>query len=1220
MSILDSLQSHLKEHVMVMDGAMGTMIQTFGLEEKDFRDKSLKDHPQDLKGNNDLLSLSKPEVIESIHRAFLDAGAQIIETNTFNANAISQADYKLAHKVREMNLASASIARRLVDEKKRQQHDPHYYVAGSIGPTNRTASLSPDVQRPEYRNVDFDELRTAYYEQASALVDGGVDILLLETSFDTLNLKAGIVAVKQLMRDRSLDLPLMLSVTFSDQSGRTLSGQTLDAFWTSVEHAKPFSIGFNCGLGAKALGSYVRELSRIADCFVCVYPNAGLPNPLSEFGYDQDPQSMAKEIQSFTDEGLVNLIGGCCGTTPAHIQEISQLSTKAKARVIPKTSKTFSASGLESFHQQKDGSRLIIVGERSNVTGSPTFRKKIQEDDFEAALEIVRNQIDNGANLIDLNFDEALLDGEACMEKFVRMIAGEPDIARVPLMIDSSKWSVIRKGLVNAQGKCVVNSISLKEGPEIFLDQAQQAKDLGAAVIVMAFDEKGQAASKEEKVRICQRSYRLLVDKLDFEPSDIIFDPNVLSVGTGIEEHDRYALEFIEAIAEIKKTCPGCLISGGISNISFSFRGLNIIREAMHSVFLYHAIKAGLDMGIVNAGMLGIYEDLDPILREHVEDVILCRRPDATERLLEFSQQLRQEKSKTKKDEEAWRHQKLEDRIAHALIHGITQHIEADTELARQKYERPLHVIEGPLMNGMKIVGKRFGEGKMFLPQVVKSARVMKKAVAYLTPFMEKEKGQGKNHYEGTFVLATVKGDVHDIGKNIVGVVLSCNNYKVIDLGVMVPCDVILETAKKEQADFIGMSGLITPSLDEMIFNAGQMQHQNFSTPLMIGGAATNQKHTAIKIAPHYEKGPVVHVNDASQIIQTCNEIKNADRKEYLNQLTKQYQIIRERFKASQENKGKIISFSQAQKRAKPWSLDHNIEVPQNLGIQHYPNIDLKELSGWIDWSPFFWAWELKGKYPEILDHPERGLQARELFQDAQKILSQIIEQKLFKAKGIYGIFPAMSQNESIQLFDPTSQKPLATFEFLRQQRPSDERKHCLCLSDYVAPKNHSEQDYMGVFAVCIDGVSNYAKQFEQHHDDYSSIMIKALGDRFAEAAAEYLHAKARKEFSWAKDENIEIQNLHRERYRGIRPAPGYPACPDHSEKEKIWSILEVEQKIGATLTENYAMSPASAVSGYYFFHPDAQYFNVGSIEEDQLIEYQKRKDLPLKKLESLLR
>ncbi|MEZ4705387.1 MAG: methionine synthase [Bdellovibrionota bacterium] len=1213
-----SLQRYLKDHIAIVDGAMGTMIQRYKLTEQDYRGKSFVSHSMDLKGNNDLLSITKPEVIEDIHRAFLEAGANIIETNTFNANSISQKDYDLCSQVVAMNTASAALARKCVDQFQHKHPDRPLWVAGSIGPTNRTASISPDVNRPEYRNVSYQELEQAYAEQCQALMNADVDLILLETSFDTLNLKAGISAVLKTFEATGRSLPLMLSVTFSDASGRTLSGQTLEAFWRSVQHAKPLTIGFNCGLGAKALGDYVKELSRLADCHVCVYPNAGLPNPLSEHGYDQSPEQMALEIKAFAEHGLLNIVGGCCGTTPDHIRAIAQTVKDFSPREIPSPSPVFSVSGLESFTRRSQDAPFVVVGERSNVMGSPAFKKKIQENDFEAALDIVREQIEKGANVIDVNFDEALLDGAACMEKFVRMMAGEPDIARVPLMIDSSKWEVIEAGLQNAQGKCIVNSISLKEGEEAFLSQASKARSYGAALIVMAFDEQGQAATKEDKIRICKRSYQLLTETLGIDPTDIIFDPNVLSVGTGIEEHDRYALDFIEAIREIKKQCPGALTSGGISNVSFAFRGQQQVREAMHTVFLYHAIAAGLDMGIVNAGMLGIYEELDHELREKVEDLILCRSPQATENLLAYAEKMSSSKAVSSASVETWRTKPLDERIHHALIHGITQYIEEDTEKARQELQKPLLVIEGPLMEGMKKVGKLFGEGKMFLPQVVKSARVMKKAVAYLTPFMEEEKeGQEKKH-EGTFVLATVKGDVHDIGKNIVGVVLSCNNYRVIDLGVMVPCKTILEVAEKEQADFIGMSGLITPSLDEMIFNAKQMEELGMRTPLFIGGAATNRKHTAVKIDPHYH-GPVLHVTDASQIIQVCNDVKKSGQTSYLQDLKQEYQDIRNRF-LSHGNVDQFLSIEEAQANALPWE-DYAIDQPKNFGVQILDSVSVKELRPWIDWSPFFWAWDLKGKYPDILSHPQKGTQATQLYQEAQTLLDEIIAKHLFHPKAVYGLFPAQSSGEQIHVFDSQQKTIVEKLCFLRQQRKPDGRKKNLCLSDFIAPTTSSSMDCIGLFAVTVgDGVETLAQKYKDQLDDYSSIMVKAIGDRLAEAFAEYVHHHVRKQFAWGKGEDLSTKELVDETYRSIRPAPGYPACPDHSEKEKIWSLLKVKTSVGIELTENFAMTPASSVSGYYFFHPKARYFDVGLVQEDQYLKYAQQKNISVERIKALIR
>jgi 5-methyltetrahydrofolate--homocysteine methyltransferase len=1214
------LRQLLSERILILDGAMGTMIQRHRLEETDFRGERFKNHPRDLKGDNDLLNLTRPEVIANIHRKYLESGADIIETNTFNSTRISQSDYGLEDIVYELNKSGAQIARGVADEFMTKNPGRHCFVAGSLGPTNKTLSISPDVNNPSFRAVTFQEMVDSYYEQVSGLVDGGVDILLPETVFDTLNLKAAIFAIEKFFDERNVRMPVMLSVTITDASGRTLSGQTVEAFWYSVMHAKPLSVGINCALGAKEMRPYIEELSKIAECYISCYPNAGLPNPLSDTGYDETPSVTSSFLEEFAQSGFINIVGGCCGTTPEHIRTIAQRVRSIVPRRIPKRPPAMCLSGLEPL--RIEGGNFIMVGERTNVTGSPQFAKLIKASDFDGALAVARQQVENGANIIDINFDEALLDGEGCMTRFLNLISSEPDIARVPIMIDSSKWSVIEAGLRCVQGKCVVNSISLKEGEEKFLHQARLAMRYGAAVVVMAFDEQGQAANKADKVRICQRAYKLLTEKVGMDPTDIIFDPNILTVATGIEEHNNYAVDFIEAVREIKATCPGVRTSGGVSNISFSFRGNNVVREAMHSAFLYHAIKAGLDMGIVNAGMLAVYEDIDKELLELVEDVLLNRRPDATERLIEYAEKVKGTGKTKLKDESIWRNGTVGERLSYALINGITDYIEQDTEEARQQYERPLDVIEGPLMDGMKIVGDLFGAGKMFLPQVVKSARVMKRAVAYLQPFMEAEKAKAQNaRSQGKFVIATVKGDVHDIGKNIVSVVLACNNYEVIDLGVMVPCEKILNTAREVNADIIGMSGLITPSLDEMVYNASEMERQGFKIPLLIGGATTSKAHTAIKIAPQYS-GIVEHVQDASLVVGVCNNILNPEKVDaYTVELRAKQESQRQKYAGRSERN--FVSIEEA--RAKGFKTDWKnirIDVPEDLGLQILDDIPLEEIVPFIDWSPLFWAWELKGVYPKIFEHKDYGIQAHELYKDAQRLMKEIVVNKRFRARAVLGFWPANSVGDDIEIYTDESRKEvLGTFHFLRQQKEKDGDGIYYCLADFVAPKNSERRDYIGGFALTAGyEVEDFANTFRAKGDDYSAIMVKALGDRFAEALAEMMHKKARIIWGYGKDENLSYEDLIREKYRGIRPAPGYPACPDHTEKSLLWKLLEVEKNTGISLTENFAMNPPSSVSGWYFAHPESRYFHVGQIARDQVEDYARRKNMAVEIVERWLR
>ncbi len=1219
------LERLLAERILFLDGAMGTMIQRHTLEEEDFRGEIFKDHNLDLKGNNDLLSLTRPDIISEIHRQYFEAGSDIVETNTFSSTSIAQADYGLESVVKDLNIKSAQLAKKVARQIMDENPGRECFVAGAMGPTNKTASMSPDVNDPAFRAVSFEELVEAYYEQAEALVEGGVDILLPETTFDTLNLKAAIFAIEKLFEDIGKRLPVMLSATITDQSGRTLSGQTIGAFWNSVRHARPLSVGINCALGAEDMRPYIQELSNIADCFISCYPNAGLPNPLSETGYDQTPNITAELLDDFGKSGFLNMVGGCCGTTPDHIGEIVKTIKDHPPRKIPDIEPATRLSGLEplTIKNEKD-SPFIMVGERTNVTGSPRFAKLVKDDDYESALSVALQQVENGANIIDVNFDEGLLDSEACMERFLNLIASEPDIAKVPIMIDSSKFSVIEAGLRCVQGKCIVNSISMKEGEEKFIEQAKKVMRYGAAVVVMAFDEKGQAANKEDKVRICERAYKILTEQVGMEPSDIIFDPNILTVATGIEEHNNYAVDFIESVREIKEKCPEALTSGGVSNVSFSLRGNNIVREAMHSAFLYHAINAGLDMGIVNAGMLAVYDDVEEQLLQKVEDVLLNKTSEATENLVEFAEQFKGQKSEDKKKEEKkWRSNPVEKRLSYALVNGIADFVEDDTEEARQKFPRPLDVIEGPLMDGMKFVGKLFGEGKMFLPQVVKSARVMKKAVAYLTPFMEDEEDQADKKVKGKFVIATVKGDVHDIGKNIVSVVLSCNDYEVIDLGVMVPCEKILNTAKEVGANIIGLSGLITPSLDEMAYNATEMERLKLDIPLLIGGATTSSAHTAIKIAPHYN-GVVDHVQDASLVVNVCNDLLNPKKvDEYKDKLKETQQKQRERF---EQSKTKIDYVSINEARKKGFNADwesYTPDVPSQTGLIHFNDIDLEEVVNYFDWSPFFWTWELKGSFPKILDNPKWGKQARELYNDAEKLLGEIVNEKKFNPSAIVGIWPANRVGDDIEIYsDESRSQIIKTVHFLRQQgqRKKANDQTFYCLSDFIIPKEIGKIDYIGGFAVTSGSkVDEYSKEFKNNNDDYTAIMIQALGDRIAEAMTEMIHKKVREIWGYGKKENLDNEELIDEKYRGIRPAPGYPSCPDHTEKGILWKLLDAEKHTGITLTESYAMNPPSSVSGFYFAHPESRYFNLGKILEDQVEDYAKRKGQSIKETEKWL-
>ena len=1235
------LERLLAQRILILDGAMGTMIQAHKLDEADFRGRRFKDSPRDLKGNNDLLSLTQPEIIEGIHREYLEAGADIIETNTFNSTAVSMADYGLADLAHELNLAGARIAKKAATSFLEAHPDRICFVAGVLGPTSKTASISPQVQNPAFRAITFDQLAAAYYEQIRGLMAGEVDILLVETVFDSLNGKAALFAIDKYFDETDQRVPVMVSFTITDLSGRTLSGQTVEAFWNSISNHRLLSVGINCALGPKEMRPFIEELARVADVCVSAHPNAGLPNPMLPTGFPETAETFAPQLREWAEAGWLNLVGGCCGTTPGHIKVLSEMvrgiSPRLPAKAVPHTR----LSGLDAV-ALRPGTNFVNIGERTNVTGSPKFAKLILAGDYEAALAVAKQQVENGAQIIDVNMDEAMLDSEKAMTTFLNLVASEPDIARVPIMIDSSKWSVIEAGLKCLQGKGVVNSISLKEGEAKFKSQARLIRRYGAAVVVMAFDERGQADSFERKIEVCERSYRILTQEVGFPPQDIIFDPNVLTVATGIEEHNNYAVDFIRAARWIKQNLPFARLSGGISNISFSFRGNNGVREAMHSAFLYHAINAGLDMGIVNAGMLGVYEEIPKDLLELVEDVLLNRRPDGAERLVKFAESVKkQDKPGTQEDE--WRKGTVEQRLSHALVKGVVDYIEQDTAEALRKHGRPLAVIEGPLMSGMNVVGDLFGSGKMFLPQVVKSARVMKKAVAYLLPFMEAEKQASGNHQpQGRIVMATVKGDVHDIGKNIVGVVLGCNNYEIIDLGVMVPSEKILETARERNANLIGLSGLITPSLDEMVHVAKEMERQGFGLPLLIGGATTSKAHTAVKIAPGYSQ-PVVHVLDASRAVGVVSKLINpALRPTFIEALRADYDRLREQH--GQQRSTPLLPLADARNRRIPieWRSEHlakpaftgirvlcsdpgtNLAHPAALDQQKpaAESIQLADLVPYIDWSPFFHTWELRGRYPAILENEE----ARRLFDDAQSLLDRIVSDNLLIARGVYGLFPANTVGDDVEIYDNGARSQvLATFHFLRQQMAKPGDQFNLCLADFVAPKappNHAPalEDHLGAFAVSAGfGVEDLCKRFERDHDDYNSIMTKALADRLAEAFAEYLHERVRREWGYGRDEALSKEDLIRERYRGIRPAAGYPACPDHTEKWTLWNLLDVETNTGIKLTESCAMWPGASVSGLYFAHPESRYFCVGKIGRDQVLDYKRRKQMELPALERWL-
>jgi len=1212
------LQQALKERILILDGGMGTMIQSYKLEEADYRGERFADWPQDVKGNNDLLLLSRPDIIQAIEKAYLDAGADILETNTFNATRVSQADYGMEELVYELNVAGARLAREVADAKTLETPDKPRFVAGVIGPTSRTCSISPDVNDPGFRNVTFDQLVENYAEAARGLIEGGADLILIETIFDTLNAKAAIFAVQGVFEELGFELPIMISGTITDASGRTLSGQTTEAFWNSVRHAQPISIGLNCALGAKELRPYLAELAAKADTHVSAHPNAGLPNAFGE--YDETPEQMAEVVEEFAASGLLNIIGGCCGTTPAHIKAIAEAVAKYAPRVIPEIPRACRLSGLEPFTIDRN-SLFVNVGERTNITGSAKFARLIREENYAEALDVARQQVEAGAQVIDINMDEGMLDSKAAMVRFLNLIAGEPDISRVPIMIDSSKWEVIEAGLKCIQGKGIVNSISLKEGVEQFKEHARLCKRYGAAVVVMAFDETGQADTAARKKEICKRSYDILVNEVGFRPEDIIFDPNIFAVATGIEEHNNYAVDFIEACAYIRDNLPYALTSGGVSNVSFSFRGNNPVREAIHSVFLYHAIKAGLTMGIVNAGQLEIYDEIPAELRDKVEDVILNRHPGATEALLAIAEDYRGGGAVKEVENEEWRSLPVEKRLEHALVKGITTWIVEDTEECRQKYARPIEVIEGPLMAGMNVVGDLFGSGKMFLPQVVKSARVMKQAVAHLIPFIEAEKGD-KPEAKGKILMATVKGDVHDIGKNIVGVVLGCNGYDVVDLGVMVPADRILKTAIEEKCDIIGLSGLITPSLDEMVHVAKEMQRQGFTLPLMIGGATTSKAHTAVKIDPHYKNDAVVYVTDASRAVGVATTLLSRELKaDFVARTREEYALIRERT-ANRSARTERLSYAEAiaNKPAFDWNT-YSPARPTFTGRRVLEDIDLRILVDYIDWTPFFVSWDLAGKFPRILQDEVIGEAATALYNDAQAMLRQLVDGKLIKARAVIGFWPANQvSHDDIELYGDDG-KPLATLHHLRQQTIKPDSKPNYSLADFVAPKESGLTDYVGGF-ICTAGIGaeELAKSYQEAGDDYSSIMVKALADRLAEACAEWLHERVRKEYwGYAPDEQLSNEELIREQYKGIRPAPGYPACPDHTEKGTLFQLLDADGASQVTLTEHYAMFPTAAVSGWYFAHPQAQYFAVGKIDKDQVERYAKRKGQSLEDSERWL-
>jgi len=1226
------IEKLIRQRILILDGAMGTMIQRYKLSEAHYRGselygsyngarKTFAEHPVDVKGCNDLLVLTQPHIIGGIHREYLEAGADILETCTFNSTAVSMADYQLQHLVYELNVAGAKLARGLCDEFSTP--DKPRFVAGVLGPTGRTASISPDVNDPGARNITFDELVEDYTEAIRGLLDGGADILMVETIFDTLNAKAALFAIERYFEQHKVRVPIMISGTITDASGRTLSGQTTEAFWNSLSHARPLSIGLNCALGAELMRPYVEELSRVASCYVSAHPNAGLPNPLSDTGYDELPETTARMMKEFATSGFLNIAGGCCGTTPAHIKAIADALRDVPPRKVPALEHKCRLSGLEPFNIGDD-SLFVNVGERANVTGSAKFKRLILEGQYDEALEVAKQQVETGAQVIDINMDEAMLDGEAAMVKFLNLIASEPDISRVPLMIDSSKWSIIEAGLKCVQGKSIVNSISLKEGEELFIKYATLVRRYGAAAVVMAFDEQGQADTFKRKTEICKRSYDILVNKVGFPPEDIIFDPNIFAIATGIEEHNNYAVDFIEASAWIRKQLSYAKISGGVSNVSFSFRGNEPVREAIHTVFLYHAIKAGMNMGIVNAGQLGVYENIPKDLRDAVEDVVLNRNPDAGEKLVKLAENVRGGGKEQVEDLE-WRNGTVQERLTHALVRGITTYIIEDTEEARLQAKFPVEVIEGPLMTGMNVVGDLFGAGKMFLPQVVKSARVMKQAVAHLIPFIEAEKlRSGDTSTKGKIVMATVKGDVHDIGKNIVTVVLQCNNFEVVNMGVMVPCQQILDTAREHNADIIGLSGLITPSLEEMAHVAKEMQRQGFTIPLLIGGATTSRVHTAVKIEPNYTSGPTVYVNDASRAVGVCSNLLSSTlRDEYVASIKTDYATAREQHEGK---KGKAVYVALKEARARGVKTDWNKYTPPKpwlMGVNKFENYPLDKIAEYIDWTPFFQAWELAGRYPKILQDEVVGEEARKLFADAQAMLKKIIKEKWLTANAVFGLFPANTvNNDDVEIYTDESRKKVAvTWHNLRQQtkKPADIPNYCL--ADYVAPRATGVADYIGAFAVTTGiGIDARVDEFEKQNDDYSAIMLKALADRLAEAFAELLHARVRREFwGYVADEALDNDALIAEKYRGIRPAPGYPACPEHTEKGPLFELLQAPLNAGITITESFAMLPTAAVSGFYFSHPQAQYFATGKVDKDQVADYAKRKGWTLEEAERWL-
>ena len=1216
---MNNIYEIAKNRILILDGAMGTMIQTYGLSESDFKGEQFHDHPVDLKGNNDILSLTRPELIEEIHTAYFSAGADIATTNTFNAIKISQADYKMEDQVWKINYQSAVIARKVADKFSKENSNKPRFVAGSLPPTNRTASISPDVNDPAKRNVTFDELVEAYAQAVKALVAGGVDLLMVETVFDTLNAKAALFAIQLVFDEIGMKLPVMVSGTIADASGRTLSGQTLEAFYYSINHFPLFSVGLNCAFGAKQLRPHIEELSFLSNTLVSFHPNAGLPNELGE--YDETPGNMAKIVGDIADRGLVNIVGGCCGSTPNHISAIAETVSGLKPRQIKLMEKHTCLSGLEPVVIRPD-SLFVNIGERTNVAGSAKFRRLIKEKNFDEALSVARHQIQGGAQIIDINMDDAMLDSVSAMEKFLRLIAAEPDIARVPIMLDSSDWNILEIGLKNMQGKGIVNSISLKEGEDKFVEHAKLIRKYGAAVIVMAFDEDGQADNYNRKMEIIERSYNILTEKIGFPPDDIIFDLNIFAVATGIEEHNNYAVDYLNACSSVKEKFPGCLVSGGVSNLSFSFRGHNRIREAMHSVFLYHAVQAGMDMGIVNAGQLVIYDDIPNELREAVEDVILNSHRNATDRLLKLVNKYKSGKVKEKLVQE-WRNKSVENRIEHALVEGISDFIVDDIEEIRKHFDDSVKIIEGPLMNGMNRVGDLFGVGKMFLPQVVKSARVMKRAVTYLEPFINGTQTKSAvSKAKHKIVLATVKGDVHDIGKNIVSIILQCNNIEIIDLGVMVSIENIITAAKEENAKMIGLSGLITPSLIEMEHVAAEMERQGLDIPLLIGGATTSQLHTAVKIAPNYSN-PVVYIPDASRSVPVVSDLLNAKRyKEFIASLSKKQQEVRKNY-VSRKKPVKLLVLREAKENKFDFNWDDYVPpAPKFMGIKVFEDYSIEELIDYIDWTPFFSTWELKGKYPAIFKNPKFGKQAKKLFDDAQVLLKKISDEKLLQAKGVFGLFPANSIGDDIEIYTDVSRNSIVNKLYhLRQQVSKSKGKPNFCLSDFVAPKMSSTIDWIGAFAITTGiGVKYLVKQYEKQNDDYSAIMVRAVADRLAEAFAERLHERIRKEFwGYAADEKLSNDEFIKEKYKGIRPAPGYPACPDHTEKQTLWKLLDVEKHTGISLTESFAMNPAASVSGWYFAHPESQYFSVGKITKEQVLDYAKRKDIDMNDAEKWL-